>query len=314
VTHVPLLDLSATPAAALARQVDAALRDCGFLALVGHGVPHALRQDAFDASRRFFALPDAVKARWHVDRWPLQRGFDPIGWQALDPSQPPDVKESFYLGVEAIGPNQWPDEALVPGFRPALQAWSAAVETLARRMMGVFAEALGLPPGHFEPCMRRPTCTTRLLHYPPQPEAARPGQIGCGAHTDWGALTLLAQDDAGGLQVQLADGSWLDVEPLEGAFVVNVGDMMQRWTNDRWRSTVHRVINRRSGRERYSMAYFFDLDADAVVEPLPTCVSAAEPPRYAPLTAGAHLAEMYRRTTVRAPSGAVTQTSLATLS
>jgi isopenicillin N synthase-like dioxygenase len=129
---------------------------------------------------------------------------------------------------------------------------------------------------------------------------AAPGQIGCGAHTDWGALTLLAQDDAGGLQVQRADGGWLDVVPVPGAFVVNVGDMMQRWTNDRWRSTMHRVINRASGRDRFSIAYFFDLDAEAVIVPLAACTGAGRPARYPPITAGEHLAEMYRRTTVGA--------------
>jgi isopenicillin N synthase-like dioxygenase len=222
----------------------------------------------------------------------------PVGWQALDPDRPADLKESFYLGVEALGPNQWPDEALVPGFRAALDAYSAELRTLAARMMGLFELALSLPPGHFDAFTRQPTCVTRLLHYPPAPAVVLPGQTGCGAHTDWGALTLLAQDDAGGLQVQRADGRWLDVEPVPGAFVVNIGDMTRRWTNDRWRSTMHRVVPRRVGIERWSIAYFFDLDADAVVSPLPSCVDAAHPPRYAPITAGEHLAEMYRRTTV----------------
>ncbi len=230
----------------------------------------------------------------------IKRGFDPIGWQSLDPGQPPDVKESFYLGVEAIGPNQWPDAALLPGFRAACNAYSEAMEALARRLMSLFEVALQLPPGYFDSFMRHPTATTRLLHYPPQPAKAAPGQIGCGAHTDWGALTLLAQDNAGGLQVQNSDGAWLDVAPVPGAFVVNVGDMTQRWTNDHWRSTLHRVINRHSGRDRYSIAYFFDLDAESRIEPLPTCVSASHPARHAPITAGEHLVEMYRRTTVQA--------------
>jgi isopenicillin N synthase-like dioxygenase len=163
--------------------------------------------------------------------------------------------------------------------------------------------ALGLPANHFNAFMRDPICTTRLLHYPPQPanaELAAPGQIGCGAHTDWGALTLLAQDDAGGLQVQRADGSWFDVAPMPGALVVNAGDMLPRWTNDRWRSSPHRVINRLGGRDRWSVAFFFDLDADALIAPLDVCVSAAQPARYAPISASEHLAEMYRRTTVAA--------------
>lgn len=297
---VPLIDLAGAPPALLARRIDEALCGDGFFGIVGHGVPREVVAAAFDAGHRFFALGESDKRRWHIDGWPLKRGFDPIGWQSLDPGNPPDVKESFYLGVESIGPNQWPDEAVVPGFRAAMEAYSAACESLARRLMGLYERGLGLPPGHFDGFMHHPTCTTRLLHYPPQPAVAAPGQIGCGAHTDWGALTLLAQDDAGGLQVQARSGEWIDVEPVEGAFVVNIGDMMQRWTNDRWPSTMHRVINKRSGRDRWSIAYFFDLDAEVVITPLHSCTSATNPSKYGPITAGEHLVEMYRRTTVAA--------------
>ncbi len=301
--NVPLIDLSHGDADRQARAIDDALCGCGFFGIVGHGVPEPARAAAFAAAHRFFALPPATKERWHIDRWPLQRGYDPIGWQALDPLQPADLKESFYLGEEHLGPNQWPDEALLPGFQQACQAWSAQMQALAQRMMGLFERALSLPAGWFDAFMRAPFCTTRLLHYPPQPHSALPGQIGCGAHTDWGALTLLAQDDAGGLQVGQRDGSWLDVPPAPDAMVVNIGDMMQRWTNDRWPSTLHRVINRHGGRERWSIAYFFDLDPAARIEPLASCVSAQRPALYAPITAGEHLAEMYRRTTVAAGRG-----------
>ena len=268
--------------------------------------------------------PKHEKKRWHIDGWPIKRGFDPVGWQSLDVGMPPDVKESFYTGNTSLGPNQWPDDARVPGFRAACEAYSSAMNRVALRLMALFAQALGMAPHAFNGYMRDPTCTTRLLHYPPQPTAAAPGQIGCGAHTDWGALTLLAQDDAGGLQVQRADGVWLDVAPIPGALVVNTGDMMPRWTNDRWRSTMHRVINKgRStgrpendappggpaplaapggyiGRDRWSIAYFFDLDPDARIAPLPCCIGPGNPARYEPVTAGEHLIEMYRRTTVAA--------------
>jgi isopenicillin N synthase-like dioxygenase len=296
--EVPLIDLGAGDEPALTRRIDDALRSAGFFAIRGHGVPVDITRAAFLASQRFFALNDADKVRWHINHSPHQRGFDPIGWQALDPTQAPDLKESFYMGVEALGANQWPDVALLPGFRAACETYSAAMHGLARRVMALFEVALALPPGHFNSSMQAPSCTTRLLHYPPQPARAAPGQIGCGAHTDWGALTLLAQDDAGGLQVQRQDGTWMDVPPMPDALVVNIGDMMQRWTNDRWRSAPHRVINRKSGRDRWSIAYFFDLDSDAVITPLPGCVSATHPARYAPLTAGEHLADMLRRTTV----------------
>ncbi|MFY9513175.1 MAG: 2-oxoglutarate and iron-dependent oxygenase domain-containing protein, partial [Rubrivivax sp.] len=174
---IPVIDLAAGTPATQAAAIDAALRAQGFYAVVNHGVPQSLVDGAFDAGHRFFALDDAVKRQWHVDRWPLKRGFDPIGWQALDPAMPPDVKESFYLGVEAIGPNQWPDETLVPGFRAACNGYSSAMLGLALRLMGLYEIALGLPPGFFDGFMRHPTCTTRLLHYPPQPAAAAPGQI-----------------------------------------------------------------------------------------------------------------------------------------
>ena len=296
---LPLIDLAAGTRAQHAAAIDHALRGPGFFAVRGHGLHGGTRDAAFGAAHRFFALPHDTKARWHVDRHPtgLKRGFDPIGWQALDVGQPPDLKESFYLGVEAIGANQWPDETMVPGFRAACDAYMHAMERVARHLMGLFELALGLRETYFDDFMRHPTCPLRLLHYPPQPADAAPGQIGCGAHTDWGALTLLAQDDAGGLQVQ-AGGAWIDVQPRPDVLVVNAGDMMPRWTNDRWRSTPHRVINRFSGRDRWSIAYFFDLDAEASIAPLDICVSADNPPRYPPITAGQHLIEMYRRTTV----------------
>jgi isopenicillin N synthase-like dioxygenase len=297
---LPVIDLTAGDAASQAAHIDAALCGDGFFALTGHGVPQALVDAAFDANRRFFALPDAQKARWHIAHSAHRRGFDPIGWQSLDPANPPDLKESFYLGVETLAPNQWPDAAVLPDFRPACEAYMGQTMALSRRLLGLFAIALDLPATHFDAFMQHPVCTTRLLHYPPQPAAAAPGQIGCGAHTDWGALTLLAQDDAGGLQVQRRDGSWLDIPPPPGAFIVNVGDMMQRWTNDRWLSTPHRVINRLAGRHRHSIAYFCDLDNEASIAPLPSCVSAERPAKYGPITAGEHLEAMYRRTTVGA--------------
>ena len=306
--HLPLIDLRQGDAA-MARAVDAACRAHGFFYVTGHGIPAPVIDAAFAASKRFFALPDAVKARWHIDRSGIKRGFDPIGWQVLDPGQPADIKESFYLGVDRDatdplvragtpnhGPNQWPLEAVAPGFRAAVQAYDAAVRALSLHLMRVIALGLGLSADHFARYMQDPMPVLRLLHYPPQPAQAEPGQIGCGAHTDWGGITVLAQDSAGGLQLQSLTGEWLEAEPVEGSLVVNLGDLMQRWTNDRYRSTLHRVINRHSGRDRYSMAYFFDIDYHAEVSALPGCVDAEHPPRYAPITAGEHVVEMYLRT------------------
>lgn len=302
------LDLSAADDWTLAARLDAALAGPGCFTIVGHEVPPAVVEAAFDASRRFFALPERLKSQWHLGRSSAERGFDPIGWQALDAAGPHDLKECFRFGVEhapdhplvlrgvaGAGANQWPDDDVVPGFRAACEAYAQAMDGLSRRLLRLCALGLGLTPTAFDACMRDPLRSTRLLHYPPQPRSALLGQIGCGAHTDWGALTLLAQDDAGGLQVQMPDGAWVAIAPEPAAFVVHAGDLLQRWTNDRWRSPPHRVINGRAGADRWSIAHALDLDHDAHIEPLPHCVGPHRPARYAPITVGAHLAERHRR-------------------
>jgi isopenicillin N synthase-like dioxygenase len=309
--QIPVIDLSVGAVEAQATAIGAALSSTGFFSLVGHGVADKVFDDAFHASRRFFAQSDAAKAEVHIEKSRHKHGFDPIGWQALNTAALPDLKESFYLGAERAldhplvlegienqGPNQWPNEENLPGFRAACNFYSVQMDALARRLMSLIALSLQLRSDHFEPYMRDPSCTTRLLHYPAQPASARLGQIGCGEHTDWGAITLLAQDDAGGLQARLPDGKWLAIEPIPYGLVVNSGDMLQRWTNDRYLSNLHRVINKVSGRERYSIAYFFDLDHHALIEALAPCVSAARPAKYPPIKAGEHLIEMYRKTTV----------------
>jgi len=319
--NIPVIDLSAGTSATQAAAIGHALEHAGFLTLTGHGVPQAVFDAAFAASHRFFAQPDAAKAEVHIAQSRHKHGWDPIGWQALDAAAPPDLKESFYLGVERgpehplvregidnQGPNQWPVEATLPGFRGACEAYMAQMQALSRRLMRLIALSLGLPGDYFDAFMRDPTCTTRLLHYPAmtptQLASVAAGQLGCGAHTDWGAITLLAQDAAGGLEVRLPGGEWQALAPVPDALVLNTGDMMQRWTNDRYPSTLHRVVNRAAGRERYSIAYFCDLDHHARIEALPTCVSAERPARYAPTSAGEHLIEMYRRTTVAQPVAA----------
>ena len=259
--------------------------------------------------RAFFALPLEQRMAVSLAHSTCNRGYEAMQTQRLEAGTPPDLKEGFYIGNELApdhpnvlagyfnqGPNLWP--AALPEFRPAMEAYFTALTALSGRLMAAMARSLGLPADHFAGLCDDPMAVLRLLHYPPQPANPQPGEKGCGAHTDWGCLTLLWQDAAGGLQVQVA-GAWVDAPPIDGTFVVNIGDMFARWTNDLYRSTLHRVVNL-SGRDRYSVPFFFEGSPGHPVTALPGCVPAGEQPRYRPTTVSDHLADMYRQTYARA--------------
>ncbi len=299
---------SPDPAArrAVAAAVRAACLDKGFLYIVDHGVAPDLMQAVFDQSRRFFDLPMAQKLAVDMALSTCNRGYEKLRAQALEAGAPPDLKEGFYIGTDLPaddprvaaglfnhGPNQWPDG--LPGWRETLQVYFAEMTELCRLTMRALALSLDLPEDHFEGFCDDPQATLRLLHYPPQPGNALPGEKGCGAHTDFGALTFLMQDDVGGLQVWDEQHGWIEAPPVPGAYVLNLGDLIARWTNNRYRSTVHRVINR-SGRERYSVPFFYTGRADHEVACLPGCLAPGERPAYPPTTALGHLREMYDRT------------------
>jgi isopenicillin N synthase-like dioxygenase len=274
---------------------------------VNHGVPEDLIEVLFAETRRFFDSSAAAKSAVDKSLSFCQRGFEPMRAQTLEAGAPPDLKESFYIGPELSlddpkvvarrfnhGPNLWP--AGMPSFRPVTEAYFSTMLGLSQRLMTGLALALHLAEDYFAAYCTNPHATLRLLHYPPQPANAAPGEKGAGAHSDFGGITLLLQDETGGLQVQgKTAGEWIHATPIPGAFVVNLGDMIARWTNDRFRSTVHRVVNV-SGRERYSVPFFFSGNPDQVVECLPSCLESGEAPRYPRTTVEGHLREMYRRT------------------
>ncbi|MEJ2801065.1 2-oxoglutarate and iron-dependent oxygenase domain-containing protein [Comamonadaceae bacterium PP-2] len=306
--YLPIVDLSDTfeseaGAARVARQIDAISRQHGFLYVVGHRVPEEWIATQFKASRRFFSLPETEKNRLHIERSTALRGYDPMGLQSLDPGKPADLKEGFNIGLEfdpvlhvesrRHSPNQWPDDDTLPGFKATSERYFHALDALGRHLMGLLAMALGLQRNHFDPSLTRCLSTLRLLHYPPQNVVEHPSQMGCGSHTDWGSLTLLAQDEIGGLEVLDEHGQWQPVPPVPGSFVVNLGDLVARWTNDIYRSTVHRLVNRVSGRDRYSLPYFFQINEDTSISPLPGCVSDDRPQRYPTVSAGEHLIQKY---------------------
>ena len=303
IRELPLLDFE-SPAAP--EQLREACCNVGFFYLSGHGVPQALLDSQLEWTRRFFGLPLPSREKISMRNSKARRGYEPVATQVLDEGSPPDVKESFYLGrdlderhpyvragLHGHGPNQWP--AGIAGFREQMEGYFAALTALSEKMMRLLAASLELPGGYFDAMLREPMPVLRLIHYPPHPADARPNQLGAGAHTDWGALTFLLQDDAGGLEVQNISGDWVYAPPLTGSFVVNLGDMIERWTNGLYRSNLHRVLNRARGRSRYSVAYFSNPDFHSRVECLPTCTDAAHPARYAPCTAGQHLQESFER-------------------
>lgn len=307
----PVLDLSAwldgSGRAVVAREFDRIAREIGFFYLVGHGVPEAQTRGILGQAERFFAQPMAAKRELLVT--PQRRGYEPLALQALDVESPPDLKEGFLVGeglpaddphvlagLPNYGANRWPEQGALPGFTAACQGYFQAAKGVATTLMEVFAMVAGLPEGHFAPMWARSMSSLRLLHYPPQPAQAEDNQIGCGSHTDWGAVTVLLQDEIGGLEVQAASGEWLYADPMPGAFIVNLGDMMPVWTNGAYHSNPHRVRNRSGARHRYSVPFFLDPDYHAEVACLDAFRPPGEAPRLAPRTAGAHLDLMYQLT------------------
>lgn len=309
---LPIIDLSLLYGTdeqrqALAHLLDHACLQTGFFYVSNHGIAGELIDRVFRDSRALFALPETQKEAIHKGQSRANRGYEPLKGQTLEPGSPPDLKEGFYIGEELDesdprvkagrfnqGTNQWPQS--LPAFRHTMMEYFHATNALSARIMEALALALGLSPDFFDDFCRAPLSTLRLLHYPPQPPSPQPGEKGCGAHTDFGGVTILLLDDNPGLQVWDArNNRWIDANPIPGTFVVNLGDMIARWTNDRYRSTLHRVINT-SGAERYSVPFFYSGNPDHEVSCLPACLAEGDQPHYPPTTVEAHLVEMYRRT------------------
>lgn len=304
---IPVVDLQAGDA------VDAvadACRRVGFLTVVGHGVSTDVLDAAWTTAQRFFDLPLAEKMAVAMPRPGYPYGYSPLAGETLAASlghrTHPDLKQSFAIGpVDAAAhtfadpdeefawsPNLWPDA--VPELRPAWEAYYRAMAALSARLLSVMAAALELPTQHFEPLIDRHTSAMRALDYPAA-AGALDGQLGASAHTDYGTLTVLMADTTQrGLQVQGPDGEWQDATPEPGSLVVNLGDAMARWTNDRWRSTMHRVVVPQ--RRRQSIAFFHNANWDAAIECIPSCLADGEAPRYAPIEAGPHLMQKFRAT------------------
>jgi isopenicillin N synthase-like dioxygenase len=325
IDFAPLAGTNDTAKDRIAKEVHDACRDVGFLTIVNHPVPPAKIREIFRQSARFFALPLEAKMKAYMGNSNLFRGYLPMdepgrqkayrgkaieGFQPhLDPARmkarKPHKNEAFQISVELPpgdpdvvagkplhGHNQWPED--LPGFKDAVLDYHTTMTEFTALMASVFARGLKLPPDYFAQFYKKPLIQVRLLHYLSQDQQAALEGGDSRAHQDAGGFTMLQQDDCGGLEIKSKSGEWLIVPPVENAFVVNIGDSMRMWTNNRFASTLHRVVNH-YGRERYSVGVFANPDYDTVIRPLSTCVDAEHPATFDSMQSGEALLFLYSR-------------------
>ena len=313
---VPVIDISPfvtgaqTGRGAVVEQVRRACEDTGFFSIVGHGVPseaiERIRQDLAIS----FALPQEDKLAIKRPAQQISRGYNPMGTQAvagtLGAVTPPDLQESFGFGYCDVpdddpyfhtdmgeiffAPNLWP--AAPADLKDTIVEYRRVMNELAGKIMNIFALALDLDEGFFDDKVDRAISVLRIVNYPALEASPLDGQWRAGAHSDYGTLTLLhIEDYPQGLQIETHDGNWIDVPSVPGGYVINIGDLMMRWTNDRWISTKHRVVcpsPEYAERARTSIAFFHQPNYDAVCETFPSCITPGESARYEPITSGAH--------------------------
>lgn len=315
--NVPVIDISGWQTgspeerADLAQSVDAACKEWGFLLVGGHGIDPALIERMFEVSYEFFDQSEEAKAKSASAGRKGGRGYFSVGMKSLartagDTEAPGDQKETFLTGAEAVNgdpfydgpgadrlyaPNPWP--ASPKDMEQVWQQYRASCRGVADTLMSIFATALGMSPDWFESRSDKPVSTLVAHHYPAQTTPPEPGSLRAGAHTDFGTLTLLMTEDRpGGLQVMGLDGEWYDVQPLPNTFIVNIGDLMQRWTNDIWRSTLHRVVNppadAGSDARRLSIVFFNNPNYNTEVSCFPSLLEKGAVPKYEATTVGEH--------------------------
>ena len=318
----PVFDLAAFEAsegparAALGAEVDRICRETGFLAIRNHGVPQPVIDGVWQAAKAFFDLPPEEKQAARAPYKGYPYGYLGPELEALarsrDVDSPPDLKDSFNGGPLSVpkgmsdekalsfcyAPTIWPQAP--DGFVAAWTAYYQAMEDLAARIMRLFAVALKLPEDYFAPFIDAPISALRALNYPEQHVPPKAGQLRAGAHTDYGSLTiLLPQEGSRGLEIITPDGQWTAVPPVLGAFVINIGDLMARWTNARWVSTLHRVVNpppQEGGMDRrQSLAFFHQPNWPAEIRVLDACTD-GEPAKYPPVLSGPYLMSKFTAT------------------
>lgn len=285
--------------------------DSGFFYVVNHGISQEFMDQVFAQSKRLFTLP--LKDKMKLLRNEKHRGYTPMHDELLDPENQVqgDFKEGYYIGVEVAqddpeaqkpfyGPNVWPPAGVLLGWKETMEKFHQEALKVGKAVARIIALALDLEDDFFDrpEMLGKPIATLRLLHYEGQISNPSEGIYGCGAHSDYGLITLLATDDVAGLQIckdrDAKPQTWEYVPPMKGAFIVNLGDMLERWSNCVFKSTLHRVLG--NGQERYSIAYFIEPSHDCRVECLPTCKSDSNPPRFAPILCQDYLRQRYEDT------------------
>ena len=299
VDKIPVIDVSKLrsgtleKAQAVALEIRHAAEEVGFFYIHNHGIPEPMIKQAYYAAKDFFNLPKELKDSVKINA--NHHGYLSVGEAKMDQAERMDLKESFVWGLDLpdehpsvtmenpfLGRNQWPTEML--DFKRSVYPFFEAGLQCGRDMMRAFALGMGLPDDSFLKATDEPIARSSIIHYPPQPADLGVEQFGVAPHTDYGCLTLLWQDQVGGLEVQTHEGEWVTAHPIENTLVVNVGDLMMRWTNEGFKSTPHRVVNSK-GQERYSMVIAWDPNFDTVVDPSVVCQN-GDLPLYLPVNCG----------------------------
>ena len=301
----------------IAQNISYACERIGFFAVSGHGVPEKIIENCLEVSREFFSYDEVEKLKLKMPFKGYPYGFAPMETETLSHSRgqqsPPDLKENFSVGPNLSIPsnisneealfvfskNQWP---LIPKeFRRAWEAYYSAMSQLSIRIMNLFAISLNLPKDYFEEFIRCPISALRANYYPVLEQSPLPSQMRAGAHSDYGSITLLIQEEEfSGLEILNAKKKWIPVKPCKPKIIVNLGDLMQHWTNGRWMSTLHRVkvpdVNEKNNKTRVSLAFFQQPDWDARIECIPTCLDPGEKSKYSIVTSGRYLMERFHST------------------
>jgi len=305
---IPVIDVSGAvnrnDIQGVADAIYKAATDHGFFYISGHGIPQSLIDQAFAVSKDFFALKAASKQTVSVDTH--QRGWMAQGMSHLSGAATHDLKEVFFWGTETeahdpdvlagkpmVAVNQWPSDTF-PRLQKDLLPYYNALCDVACHVMAAIAVSLNQKADFFDACYEKPLARGQLVYYPPSTAADEAEQrFGVAPHTDFGVLTLLLQDNSGGLQVQNKSGEWIEAPPIVGTLVCNIGDLLARWSNNRFASTLHRVVNR-SARARYSIPVFFDPHTDTIIDPVDLGVS-KQKSEYDPVTAGQHISSRNKK-------------------